>query len=236
MSSKLVKKGPLAGKLGGANYFGHGDDQTTFSESKPVTVVWKGMPSEDTFLFGSWDSWENGRPVTERDNSDEHDVVLELAPGRYEFKYKSSSGVWFHDPAKPTTVNAFGTLNNVLDVPGTLNNVLDVPGTLNNVLDVPGAPNVSFTEAQRVYATCIAFRGEVEERLINGRFARYVPVFYQAQVVAGMNYKIVVNVGKNNEGEDILVIMEVFWGLGNATPELTCAGFYKEDSEQNATK
>ncbi|XP_019630605.1 PREDICTED: uncharacterized protein LOC109474700 [Branchiostoma belcheri] len=228
MSSKLVKEGPLAGKLGGANHFGHGDatSQTTFSESKPVTVVWKGMPSEETFLFGSWDSWENGRPVTERDNSDEHDVVLELAPGRYEFKYKSNSGVWFHDPAKPTTVNAFGTLNNVLDV----------PGTLNNVLDVPGAPNVSFTEAQRVYATCIAFRGEVEERLTNDGFARYVPVFYQAQVVDGMNYKIVVNVGKNNEGEDILVIMEVFWGPGNATPELTCAGFYKEDSEQNTTK
>ncbi|XP_035664482.1 uncharacterized protein LOC118407984 [Branchiostoma floridae] len=94
---------------------------------------------------------------------------------------------------------------------------------------------VSFSEATRAHAACQVFRGQAEERANNGKpFPQYTPLTYQAQVVAGMNYKIRVDVsgpppewpkeaGIHGIGPVMtksVLEMTVYWGLGTATPEL----------------
>ncbi|XP_078572675.1 uncharacterized protein LOC144859684 [Branchiostoma floridae x Branchiostoma japonicum] len=91
---------------------------------------------------------------------------------------------------------------------------------------------VSFSEATRAHAACQVFRGQAEERANNGKpFPQYTPLTYQTQVVAGMNYKIRVDVsgppGPWSAEEGIgpvrtksILEMTVYWGLGTATPEL----------------
>ncbi|XP_019614378.1 PREDICTED: uncharacterized protein LOC109462289, partial [Branchiostoma belcheri] len=120
--SNTVNEGPLARMLGTSER-DHGDtrSQTTLVGSRTVRVVWRGRLAEETFLFGSWDAWAKGRRVTKSDSIEEYVVVLELNPGRYESKYRTCSGIWFHNPTMPTTMNVFGTLNNILIVSGSPN-------------------------------------------------------------------------------------------------------------------
>ncbi|CAH1247575.1 PRKAB2 [Branchiostoma lanceolatum] len=45
----------------------------------------------------------------------EHDVTIVLPVGSHEYKYRIGNS-WFHDHTKPTMLNAFGTLNNILKI------------------------------------------------------------------------------------------------------------------------
>ncbi|MGI4416832.1 hypothetical protein ACR2V2_25915 [Klebsiella pneumoniae] len=81
--------------------------------------------------------------------------------------------------------------------------------------------------ADQARACCLVFQGEVQKRLNNGNvFESFAPIFYQTQVVAGINYKIMVSVGGDGRVE-----MEVFWGLGTAMPELTSAEWLLEKQQ-----
>ncbi|CAH1238860.1 Hypp5652 [Branchiostoma lanceolatum] len=94
---------------------------------------------------------------------------------------------------------------------------------------------VSFSDTERAFSACQVFRGQVEDRLNHGkRFDNYKPLSYQAQLVAGTNYKIRVDVSGpppqwpkgGGVGPVILrdiVEMTVYWGPPTATPELTGA-------------
>ncbi|XP_078594410.1 uncharacterized protein LOC144872224 [Branchiostoma floridae x Branchiostoma japonicum] len=90
--------------------------------------------------------------------------------------------------------------------------------------------SVYFNEAERVYSACVVFRGEAEKLVNNGKaFNSFQPISYQAQVVAGMNYKIQVEVTGPSQIMPIeppviaknILEMTVYWGLPPATPELT---------------
>ncbi|CAH1238847.1 Hypp5646 [Branchiostoma lanceolatum] len=99
---------------------------------------------------------------------------------------------------------------------------------------------VSFSETQRAFSACQVFRGQVEDRLNHGKpFDNYKPLSYQAQLVAGTNYKIRVDVSGpppqwpkgGGVGPVILrdiVEMTVYWGLPTATPELKDAVIFSE--------
>ncbi|XP_066301408.1 uncharacterized protein [Branchiostoma lanceolatum] len=95
--------------------------------------------------------------------------------------------------------------------------------------------SVSFSDTERAFSACQVFRGQVEDRLNHGKpFDNYKPLSYQAQLVAGTNYKIRVDVSGpppqwpkgGGVGPVILrdiVEMTVYWGPSTATPELTGA-------------
>ncbi|XP_019613894.1 PREDICTED: uncharacterized protein LOC109461866 [Branchiostoma belcheri] len=80
------------------------------------------------------------------------------------------------------------------------------------------------TATDRARACCVLFRDEVAFAVNDGKpFAGFVPIYYQTQVVAGINYKILVMVS-DQVGARGHVMMEVFWPPGpKAMPELTCA-------------
>ncbi|CAH1264047.1 Hypp2821 [Branchiostoma lanceolatum] len=100
--------------------------------------------------------------------------------------------------------------------------------------------SVSFSETQRAFSACQVFRGQVEDRLNHGKpFDNYKPLSYQAQLVAGTNYKIRVDVSGpppqwpkgGGVGPVILrdiVEMTVYWGPPTATPELKDAVILSE--------
>ncbi|KAI8487097.1 hypothetical protein Bbelb_351670 [Branchiostoma belcheri] len=87
-----------------------------------------------------------------------------------------------------------------------------------------------FFEIDRAYSSCLGLRGQLE-KLMSKSFPNYKPISYQAQVVAGMNYKIRVDVsepwGKWPAGGGIgpvrlrnIVEMTVYWPPDEGTPEL----------------
>ncbi|XP_078686399.1 uncharacterized protein LOC144919063 [Branchiostoma floridae x Branchiostoma belcheri] len=91
-------------------------------------------------------------------------------------------------------------------------------------------PPVFFNETERAYGASLVFRGEVEKLVNNGEsFISYRPVSFQAQVVEGMNYKILVEVSVNMlilppvDPLQKTVEITVYWGLPPAIPKLTDA-------------
>ncbi|XP_035665234.1 uncharacterized protein LOC118408523 isoform X1 [Branchiostoma floridae] len=126
MSSYTVMKGPLAEKFEGAGHHDHGDATSQmlleeWNTTWPVRIVWNGHLDEETYIVGSWDSWKSWNKVTKIFCSDRDEesykVELELPAGLYEYRYRTASGSWFHNQDMPTTMNRFGTFNNILDVP-----------------------------------------------------------------------------------------------------------------------
>ncbi len=79
----------------------------------------KRSEAQQVFLAGEFNEWDPAarrmrRSARERDA---FVAVLELAPGRYEFKYVVD-GEWVCCPKAPTVPNDHGTENSVVEVPG----------------------------------------------------------------------------------------------------------------------
>ena len=83
-------------------------------------------PSEGAqavFLAGSFNDWDSTRTPMERQGDGSWRAELELAPGRYEYKF-IVDGAWCCEPGRADSEcadcvpNSFGTMNRVIDVPG----------------------------------------------------------------------------------------------------------------------
>jgi 1,4-alpha-glucan branching enzyme len=76
------------------------------------------------FLVGSFNDWDPTRTLMERQGDGSWQAELELAPGRYEYKF-IVDGVWCCEPGSADAEgndcvpNPFGTMNRVIEVRGS---------------------------------------------------------------------------------------------------------------------
>ncbi|XP_078584694.1 uncharacterized protein LOC144866874 [Branchiostoma floridae x Branchiostoma japonicum] len=81
-----------------------------------VKLTWKGESRGDLFVQGSWDGWRQCYKL-KKSEGEVQSVTLTLPVGLHEYKFRTGNN-WFHDETKPTMLNAFRTLNNILQVSG----------------------------------------------------------------------------------------------------------------------
>ena len=81
------------------------------------------IPAQGVFLAGSFNDWDPTRTPMERQDDGSWKAELELAPGRFEYKF-IVDGAWCCEPGRPDeecancVPNPFGTMNRVIEVPG----------------------------------------------------------------------------------------------------------------------
>ena len=91
--------------------------------SDKTVFVCHGEEAQDIFLAGSFNDWDSSRTPMKRQGDGSWQAELELAPGRYEYKF-IADGVWCCEPGRADVEcsdcvpNAFGTMNRVIEVPG----------------------------------------------------------------------------------------------------------------------
>jgi 1,4-alpha-glucan branching enzyme len=79
--------------------------------------------AEGIFLAGSFNDWDPACTPMERQGDGSWKAELELAPGRYEYKF-IVDGTWCCEPCRPDVEspdcvpNPFGSMNRVIEVPG----------------------------------------------------------------------------------------------------------------------
>jgi len=76
--------------------------------------------AERVHVVGDFDNWVlYADPLIDRNGDGEWTVLLNLAPGRYEYKFVIDGVKWIPDPKNKTTVDdGFGNRNSVIVVPG----------------------------------------------------------------------------------------------------------------------
>jgi 1,4-alpha-glucan branching enzyme len=80
--------------------------------------------AQGVFLAGSFNDWDPARAPMERQDDGSWNAELELAPGRYEYKFIVDGG-WCCEPGRADAEcadcvpNTFGTMNRVIEVLGT---------------------------------------------------------------------------------------------------------------------
>lgn len=80
--------------------FGEADGGVEFTYDDPYAA--------SVALAGSFNNWDmNANPLALGDDGTWR-VVLELAPGKYEYKFVVNGSEWIADPANPTIVGAYG--------------------------------------------------------------------------------------------------------------------------------
>lgn len=84
---------------------------------KKVKFVFNGKPGSKVFLVGSFNGWEEDKKqLSDKKNTGEYSCTCVIKHGHYEYKFLVD-GIWMMDSNNPNFVkNAFGSLNNVLDV------------------------------------------------------------------------------------------------------------------------
>lgn len=92
----------------------------------PKKTVFLCQPEEahSVFLAGTFNGWDSNSTPMERQGDGTWRAELELAPGRYEYKFVVDS-VWCCEPGREDTLefegcvpNPFGTMNRSIEVPG----------------------------------------------------------------------------------------------------------------------
>lgn len=87
---------------------------------KGVTVgfVFLDPNAQSVLLCGDFNAWSPGATPMKRSGVGDWQVIVHLAPGRYEYKFLVD-GEWVPDPLSRENVwNRYGTLNSVIHVPG----------------------------------------------------------------------------------------------------------------------
>lgn len=91
--------------------------------SDKTVFICPGEGAEGVFLAGSFNDWDPTRTPMERQGDGSWKAELELAPGRYEYKF-IVDGAWCCEPGRADVEcadcvpNAFGTMNRVIEVHG----------------------------------------------------------------------------------------------------------------------
>ena len=91
--------------------------------SKKTLFNCHGDGDQEAFLAGSFNDWDPTRTPMERQGDGSWQAELELAPGRYEYKFVVD-GTWCCEPGRADAdcadcvPNPFGTMNRVIEVPG----------------------------------------------------------------------------------------------------------------------
>ncbi len=92
------------------------------TRSNPLTISCRAPSAQAVFVTGTFSDWEPDAIPLLRGDDGEWSVALDLAPGRYEFKFVVD-GVWCcepgrgdEDPSGECVPNSFGTMNRVLEV------------------------------------------------------------------------------------------------------------------------
>ena len=81
------------------------------------------IPAQGVFLAGSFNDWDPTRTPMENQSDGSWRAEMELAPGRYEYKF-IVDGAWCCEPGRADSdcadcvPNDFGTMNRVIEVPG----------------------------------------------------------------------------------------------------------------------
>lgn len=89
---------------------------------KTVFVCWSDA-AQSVFLAGSFNDWDPTRTPMDPHGDGSWRAELELAPGRYEYKF-IVDGAWCCEPSRADAEcadcvpNPFGTLNRVIEVSG----------------------------------------------------------------------------------------------------------------------
>ncbi len=95
--------------------------ETTASEKNVFICPSEG--AQGVFLAGDFNDWDPTRTPMERQDDGSWRAELELAPGRYEYKFIVDGG-WCCQPGRPDSEcpdcvpNPFGTMNRVIEVRG----------------------------------------------------------------------------------------------------------------------
>jgi 5'-AMP-activated protein kinase regulatory beta subunit len=80
--------------------------------------------AQNVFVAGTFNDWDPTCTQTEPQGDGTWRVELELAPGRYEYKFVVD-GAWCCEPGVPETdgagdvPNPYGSMNRVIDIPAT---------------------------------------------------------------------------------------------------------------------
>jgi len=81
----------------------------------PVVFKWSGQshPAKHVYLTGSWDQWKRKIPLVK--STSDFSTIINLIPGRYEYKFLVD-GKWIIDDTATKTDNQIGSLNNVVAI------------------------------------------------------------------------------------------------------------------------
>ncbi|KAE9555402.1 hypothetical protein FO519_001414 [Halicephalobus sp. NKZ332] len=91
-------------------------DDTDFIENNEFPVVFKwhnAGGSKTVHVTGSWDGWKRKIPLVK--STHDFSTIVNLNPGRYEYKYLVD-GKWMVDDTLPKTDNTMGSQNNVVNI------------------------------------------------------------------------------------------------------------------------
>ena len=89
--------------------------------SEKTVFVCRSDNAQGVFLAGSFNDWDPARTAMERQGDGSLRAELELAPGRYEYKF-IVDGAWCCEPGRADSEcadcvpNPFGTMNRVIEV------------------------------------------------------------------------------------------------------------------------
>jgi 1,4-alpha-glucan branching enzyme len=88
----------------------------TASPKAKVTFVLLDLGAKQVSLSGDFNGWSPGATPMRRDSSGHWETTVELAPGRYQYKFVID-GEWIADPAARENVpNEYGSVNSLLEV------------------------------------------------------------------------------------------------------------------------
>ena len=101
--------GAKAGAKGSKGGAGPATAKVTFSLPLAETP-------EPVSVCGDFNGWDpSAHPLRKRANGT-RSVAVDVAPGRYAFKYLTTNGTWFTDPETVHEANEYGETNSILEV------------------------------------------------------------------------------------------------------------------------
>ena len=83
---------------------------------RAVVLEYIDAPGKTVILAGSFNNWQPGKKMSDKNNDGHYRCRLMLNPGEYQYKFRVG-GEWRVDPANPNfQPNDFGSLNSVLKI------------------------------------------------------------------------------------------------------------------------
>jgi len=83
---------------------------------KSMELKFSAPKAKKVSVAGTFNNWDTKTTTAKKDTRGNWSVKLDLAPGRYEYKFVVD-GVWLNDPKCNNVVgNSFGTQNSILEI------------------------------------------------------------------------------------------------------------------------
>ncbi len=68
------------------------------------------------FIAGEFNNWDIFCHPMKRQSADLWEVVIPLAPGKYQYKFLIDNSRWETDPNAESVPNAYGSFNSIIEV------------------------------------------------------------------------------------------------------------------------